>query len=150
MKMLGFALSVAFLLVGCNTSSSLQTEPQATAAGEEALTASRRVSCEIHYYDSASLPNPHILSVASGTAATSSLSATPLFLSTPEGVTASIGVFNSGLLSVEADAQAGFLASGAYALPLAGGGTDLQAPMPPIEKDGIKYDRLWVGCSRAR
>jgi predicted pyridoxine 5'-phosphate oxidase superfamily flavin-nucleotide-binding protein len=101
------------------------------------------------HYDAAALPEPHVITVAKSTVETSQLSATPLVLTTPEGITASIGVFRPGFVTVHASVGATFIASGVYALTPALE-TDLQAPMSPVTKDGATYDRLFVGCASGK
>jgi hypothetical protein len=142
------ALSAA--LGGCSGggSASQSTDSASTATGP------LQVACEIHYYNASGLPAPTILVAAQneGTAGDfANPTANPLSLATPDGVTAWVGMA-SGKLSVEVLAASGsFVASGAYTVPATKAfTTDLQAPLtPPVTKDGVTYDRLWVGCSRS-
>jgi hypothetical protein len=145
-RSLAFAALASSLLFACkdNASDGLPT----ASSSDEALTAPRALACAIHYYDSASLPTPHILVVAEGSATTTALATTPLVLATPEGIDGSVGVYTKGFLNVQVSSGASFLTSGSYFLSTSTHfSTDLQVPITPVTKDGITYDRLWIGCA---
>lgn len=132
-------------LGGCSKSDG---NGQSTEAADT-TSAALRVACEIHYYNAGGLPEPRILNVAQTEGPVDD--ATDLSMMTPEGITTVIAR-SSGKLIVEVLAAGGtFLASGAYTVPSTKAlSTDLQAPLTPtLTRDGVTYDRLWVGCARS-
>jgi len=135
------------VMMGCGTGSEANGIAPTASTDEAALSSSETFACEIHYYDSASLPNPHIFVAAKGSATVSDLSKSPIVLSSSDAISGTAQIFTRGSLTVQAFSGADFLASGAYRLSTSRQFvTDLQMPMAPITKDGVTYDRLWIGC----
>ena len=146
---IGFVLAATLsvtALIGCNGAS--PDDAESTTSSEALSTPSVSLKCEIHYYDSASLPTPHIFVAASGVSTAKDLATKPLTLSTPEGVSAWLDVAQAGYLTVSVGTSTQpFAASGTYLLSTSKHfATDLQTSIAPVQKDGITYDRMWVGC----
>lgn len=136
---LGLCLVLTGLAPACH-------QEDAASASTYALNEPTAVSCELHYFDSATFTK--ILNAAEGAANVGDLTRTPLVLTTPEGIVASIESYRPNTLSVGVSLGSEPLGRATYPLSSdPSGATDLQLPMPPVTKSGVIYDRVWVGCT---